>query len=138
MSEKGKKVFDISTMGVKETTDVDLLAPDGEPLCDPEGNPLSVTIYGPGSKAFQRAQSDKNRAVIAMMNKGAKKMKDGEQREIDAEFLATCTVSFNGFSYGDGGNNVETFRAAYSDPSIGYIAEQVLRAVTNWQNFMKR
>ena len=64
-------------------------------------------------------------------------MSDGEQREMDAEFLATCTVSFNGFVYKDKTGH-EMFRAAYLDATIGYIAEQVNAAVGDWSNFMKR
>ena len=95
---------------------------------------MSVTVYGPGSKQFQRAQSVRNRAILEYVKKGGKKMKDNEQRELDAEFLASCTVSFNGFVYKEL-TGIEMFRAAYMDTAIGFISEQVNKAIGDWANF---
>jgi hypothetical protein len=61
-------------------------------------------------------------------------MKDGEQRELDAEFLASCTVSFNNFAYKDL-TGTEMFKAAYLDTTIGFISEQVNKAIGDWANF---
>lgn len=129
-------VFDISAEAVSDTSTVMLDRPNGDPLNNPKGEQCSVTVYGPGSKAFARAQGAKNRALMAFVKRGGKKMADDEQREIDAEFLATCTVSFNGFSY-KGLTGHEQFKQAYMDSSIGYIAEQVNRHIGDWANFTK-
>lgn len=129
-------MFDISTMGAAETADVDLVHPaTGVPMKNDAGEPLSVTVYGPGSERFQEASAVRNRAVLEHVRRGGKKLKDEEQRTLDAEFLATCTRSFNGFSY-KGGNDHAAFRAAYLDTSIGYVAEQVNRELADWGNFM--
>lgn len=128
--------FDISNLAVNATAIIELDNPDGEPLVNAEGDTLSVTVYGPGSKAFQKAQGVKNRAILEYVRKGGKKMKDEEQREMDAEFLASCTVSFNGFVYKDL-TGAEMFKAAYMDTAIGYIADQVSKAVGDWANFTK-
>ena len=130
-------MFDISKLAVKETAVVELETPDGEPLLDENGKVLSVTVYGPGSKQFQRAQGKRNRAILDHVRKGGKKMKDEEQRELDAEFLADCTASFNGFVYKDL-TGYEMFKAAYLDPSIGFIAEQVNKAIGDWANFTNK
>lgn len=127
-------MFDISTLAVNETTIIELESPTGDPLTNDKGEPLSVTVYGPGSKQFQKATSIRNRAILEYVKKGGKKMKDNEQRELDAEFLAACTVSFNGFTYKDL-TGVEAFKAAYSDNSIGFISEQVNKAIGDWANF---
>lgn len=130
-------MFDISKLAVKETTVIELETPDGEPLLDENGKVLSVTVYGPGSKQFQRAQGKRNRAILEYVRKGGKKMKDDEQRELDAEFLADCTASFNGFVYKDL-TGYDMFKAAYLDPSIGFIAEQVNKAIGDWANFTNK
>lgn len=130
-------MFDISKLAVKETTVIELESPDGEPLLNENGEVLSVTVYGPGSKQFQRAQGKRNRAILEYVRKGGKKMKDEEQRELDAEFLADCTASFNGFVYKDL-TGYEMFKAAYLDPSIGFIAEQVNKAIGDWANFTNK
>lgn len=130
-------MFDISKLAVKETAVVELESPDGEPLTNDQGETLSVTVYGPGSKQFQRAQGKRNRAILEYVRKGGKKMKDEEQRELDAEFLADCTASFNGFVYKDL-TGYDMFKAAYLDPAIGFIAEQVNKAIGDWANFTNK
>jgi len=130
-------MFDISKLAVKETAVIELESPDGEPLLNENGEVLSVTVYGPGSKQFQRAQGKRNRAILEYVRKGGKKMKDEEQRELDAEFLADCTASFNGFVYKDL-TGYEMFKAAYLDPSIGFIAEQINKAIGDWANFTNK
>jgi len=128
--------FDISSLAVKDTTTITLESVDGEALTNSDGDELSVTIYGPGSKQYQKAQGVRNRAILEHVRKGGKKMRDDDQRELDADFLASCTVSFNGFGYKDL-TGVEMFRQAYLDPSIGFIAEQVNKAINDWANFTK-
>lgn len=131
-------MFDIAKLAAADTTVVELERPDGEPLVNDKGEPCTITIYGPGSKAYAKAQGAKNRAVLEYVRKGGKKMKDDESRELDADFLATCTVSFNGFVYGDGKvSGYEMFKAAYMDTGIGFIAEQVNKAVSDWSLFTK-
>lgn len=132
--QKEDKMFDVSKLAVSATSIIELEDPSGEPLINDSGEVISVTVYGPGSKQFQKASGVRNRAVLDYIRKGGKKMKDDEQRELDAEFLASCTVSFNGFVYKDL-TGVEMFKAAYLDPSIGFIAEQVNKAIGDWSNF---
>jgi hypothetical protein len=127
-------MLDISKFAVQETARIDLETPDGEPMLDEAGNQVSITVYGPGSKQFQKAQGIRNRAILEFVRKGGKKMKDDDQRELDAEFLSSCTVSFNGFGYRDL-TGAEMFKAAYLDPAIGFVAEQVNKAVGDWANF---
>jgi hypothetical protein len=130
------KMFDISNLAVNSTATIELESPDGEPLTNQDGEVLTVTVYGPGSKQFQKASGTRNRAILDYVRKGGKKMKEDEQRELDAEFLAACTVSFNGFGYKDL-TGAEMFKAAYLDPAIGFISEQVNKAIGDWANFTK-
>jgi hypothetical protein len=127
-------MFDISSLAVKDTTTIDLETPSGDELINDQGERLSITAYGPGSKQFNKAQGVRNRAILEYVKRGGKKMKDGEQRELDAEFLASCTVSFNNFKYQDL-TGFEMFKAAYLDTSIGFISEQVNKAIGDWANF---
>jgi hypothetical protein len=130
------KTFDISNLAVNPTSIVKLESPDGDSLKGEDGEAISITVYGPGSKQFQKAQSTRNRALLEYVRKGGKKVKDEEQREMDADFLAACTVSFNNFVYKDL-SGIEMFRAAYMDTSIGFISEQVNKAISDWSNFTK-
>jgi hypothetical protein len=131
---EGGLMFDISKLAAKETALIELDGPDGEPLENEKGERLSITVFGPGSKQFQKAQGIRNRAILDYVRKGGKKMKDDEQRELDAEFLTSCTASFNGFAYKDMIGH-DQFKAAYLDASIGFISEQVNKAIGDWANF---
>lgn len=134
-SEKREVImFDISKLAVAATSTIDLEDPNGEPLVNDTGATISVTVYGPGSKQFQKASGIRNRAILDYVRKGGKKLKDDEQRELDADFLASCTVSFNGFGYKDL-TGYEMFKHAYLDPSIGFVSEQVNKAIGDWANF---
>jgi len=136
LPRKEEIMFDIANLGVNPTSIIELENPDGEALTNDAGESISITIYGPGSKQYQVASGIRNRAILDYVRKGGKKMKDNEQRELDAEFLATCTVSFNGFVYKDLTGH-EMFKAAYMDTAIGFIADQVNKAVSDWSNFTK-
>jgi len=127
-------MFDISKLAVAATSIIELEDPNGELLVNDKGETISVTVYGPGSKQFQKASGIRNRAILDYVRKGGKKLKDDEQRELDADFLASCTVSFNGFTYKDY-TGYEMFKNAYLDPSIGFVSEQVNKAIGDWSNF---
>ena len=40
---------------------MELLGGDDAPLYDDKGKPLSITVYGPGTKVYQRAQARQRR-----------------------------------------------------------------------------
>lgn len=135
--EKDVKImFDISKLAVSPTSIIELESPDGELLLNDAGESITITVYGPGSKQYQKAQAIRNRAVLDYIRKGSKKMKDDEQRELDAEFLSACTCAFNGFVYKEL-TGIEMFKAVYMDAAIGFIGEQVNKAIGDWSNFTK-
>lgn len=127
--------MDISKLSVSETAEVELTLVSGEPMVDEKGNRCSVTIYGPGSKEYQKAQANKNRQLMeAMRKKGSRNI---DQRALDAEMLAAVTVSFNHFTYGELKNRA-MIEAAYRDPAIGWMAEQVGAALGDWETFLPK
>jgi len=128
-------MFEITNIAAKDTFTLELLDGNEEPLRDADGKPLSVTVYGPGSKAYQRVSAARQQRVIdSMVKRGKVKMSAEEQQRETAAFLAACTVSFNGWAYkGD----ATAFEADYLDPTIGFIRRQVEKAIENWGNFTK-
>ena len=131
-------MFDISKFAVSPTSTINLEDAEGDQLVNEKGEPISITVYGPGSKHYQKAQGVRNRAILEYVRKGSKKtMRDDDQQEMDAEFLSACTASFNGFAYKDL-TGAEMFKAVYLDTSIGFIAEQVNKTIGDWANFTKR
>lgn len=128
--------FDISTLAVNDTGTVELETINGDPLMNGEKQ-CSITVFSPGSSQYQRAQAKRNRAVVETVRKGSKKMSDSAQRDLDASFLADCTASFNHFTYKDL-TGYDQYKEFYLDAKIGFLAEQVNRALGNWANFSKK
>lgn len=129
--------FDISSLSVAETTDVHLRGPDDELLYTPEGKPVSITIYGVGSKPFAKAQSQaSNRALDRFKRKGKTDLSAEDKAEERASFLASCTVSLNNFDY-KGATDAAAVKAMYADVKLGFIADQVDKAMGDWSVFMK-
>ncbi|MDZ7894232.1 MAG: hypothetical protein U5M50_04245, partial [Sphingobium sp.] len=54
-----------------------------------------------------------------------------------AEDLAALTVSFENLSYPPAGDRqgTELFKALYKDPTLGFVTQQIQKAVTSWGNF---
>lgn len=113
---------DIRKFAVEETSRIELRGADDVPLVGEDGQPLTVTVYGPGSKTYARAQAQRqNRLVDLLKRKGKTDRSAEEQSREQAEFLAACTQAFSGIEY-DGLQGEALYRAVYSDTSVGFIA----------------
>lgn len=131
-------MFDITKKSVSEQGTVELTDADESPLLGEDGKQLTITVYGPGSKEFEKAAAKRqNRLVDRLKRKGKSDMSAEEQRAEQAEFLSSVTASFNGFGYPPAGEQTgkPLFRALYMDPSLGFITDQVQRFVGDWGNF---
>ena len=128
-------MFEITSLAAKDTFTLELVNGNDEPLKGADGKALSVTVYGPGSKPFTKAQAARTQRMLdRMAKKGKVKLNAEEQTRENSDFLAACTVSFNGWMY-QGKNDPEAILAAYNDAAIGFIADQVGKAVGDWANF---
>lgn len=132
--------FDITKRSSNETGIIDLVSGDGAPLLDDNGQQLSITAHGPGSKVWQQADADRSRRRVVRLEKNRKRMSAvvDAAREDEIEFLVAVTVSFNGFTYpGEYSHPKDMFRAAYQDDSIGYIRDHLAQEVNDWTAFTK-
>ena len=133
-------MFDITTLAATDTSTVELVGGDDAPLFDDKGKRLSITVYGPGSRVYQRAQARQQNQLMDKIKKRGKMDQSAEEKLAEqADFLAACTVSFNAFAYppAEGLEGAALFRKAYEDPSIGFIATQVAAHINDWANFTK-
>lgn len=133
-------MFDITSQAVVDTAPIHLKGADGEHLFDGAGKPVRIVIYGPGSKQFAAIEARQtSRAVKRMQdNDGKVAVAPPEQRDAEqAEDLAAITVAFENFTYPPAADKQgqELFQALYADRRLGYITQQVLKAVQNWGNF---
>jgi len=135
-------MFDISTLAVADTAPIHLKGPDGEYLFangDPE-KPVRIVIYSPGSKQFAAVEARQTARMIKRMNDNDSKMvapAPGQFATEQAEDLASITVALENFTYSPAGDKQgqELFFAFYSDPKLGYIAQQVAKSLRDWGNF---
>ena len=128
--------MDISKLAANESAELHLRGADDELLYD-GGEAVLVTCYGPGSKAYQKAQSNsQNKLIDRMKRKGNVDQTPEEKMAQQADFLAACTVSFTHLESGDL-TGTALFRAVYGDPEVGFIAEQVSKFISDWSNFTK-
>jgi hypothetical protein len=127
----------LKTKAAAETFEVKLVGTDDEPMLDDEGKQASITVYGPGSKAFARASSDRAQRMVSRMKRhGKSKMSVEDQIAETSGFLAAITVSLNNCDY-NGQKDPESIKAMYADTELGFIADQVQKAVGDWANFTK-
>lgn len=131
--------YDLALAKANDTAVVQLKSAQGEPMTakDAEGKeqPVTVTLYGPGSKQYQQAQLAAQRRVMVLMKKGkGDKRTPDERREDVAELLADMTVGFANLEYmGLQGRDLAV--AIYSERQLGYIADQINVASSDWANF---
>jgi len=133
-------MFDITKVRALETAQIDLVKGDGSPLYDDEGNVLSVTVHGPGSKLWQQADAERNRRRTVRIEKNRGKISAALEnaREDEIDFLTAVTASFNGWSYpGEFASPRDMFRAAYADDTIGYIRDHVHKEAVDWSVFTR-
>jgi len=132
-------MFDITKKRALETAKIDLTDGEGAPLLDDDGNRLSVTLCGPGSKTWQQADAERSRKQASRAEKNPRRIAStiiDHRRDDEIDFLVAITVSFNGWVYpGDFPSQKDMFRAAYADDSIGYIRDQLAVEGNGWSAF---
>ncbi len=140
MGENTESVVDLGAAGVNEVATLTLRNEHGEPMFAPDGKtPATVAVYGPGSMVARKAQTAQANKVAKhfQRSRGQPPQLDAEEAlKQDAEALADLTLGFSGVGYkGLSGRDLAV--GIYSEPKLGYIAEQVRRFVSDWANFSK-
>lgn len=131
--------MDIRTQAVEETNVLHLRGADDELLYDgsDKSKPVTVTLYGPGSKPFAKAQAARsNRQIDRIKKKGKSDQSADETREENAIFFAACTQSMSHVEIDDL-EGAALHKAVYLDAGIGFITEQVNKHLGEWGNFTK-
>ena len=138
-------MLDLEKVAVSEVSVLELKDAKGEPMMvtigDGEGAtevPATVTVYGPGSEQYQKAQLKAQRRIMHLAkSKGAKALdaRTPEERRKDlAETLADMTVGFEHITY-KGLQGRALAVGIYQDPRLGFIVEQVNAHAGDWANF---
>lgn len=127
----------IRKFAVEQTGRLHLRDASEELMHTPEGAPMVVNLYGPGSKQYARAQAAQQNRMVDKLKRKGKASSTAEQNAAEtAEFLADCTISFENVEYDDlTGRDLAL--AVYSDTEIGFVADQVAKHIGDWSNFTK-
>lgn len=124
--------FDLSAFEITETATLEVLDVNGQPLLR-HGHPVRITLHGPGSDVYVRAESraaaaTQARAFAALRGKAGKTDSDDQHRQ-RAEKLAAVTAGIDNFPVPGGA------LALYSNRKLGYITNQVEAFLGDWANF---
>lgn len=103
--------------------------------------PVIVTIYGPGSEQYRKAQQAAKQRIFELLRKGGgealpRNLSDEERHADGAELLADLVADITGFDF-EGQSQREFLRGLFADPSCGYITDQVNSFAGDWANFCK-
>lgn len=126
-------------VAIEDTILIELLDPADSPLFGPDGERVTITVYGPGSKEYQRANAaQQNRMLDKLKRKGKSDQTAEERSREQAEFLTGCTKSFSPNLRMGELQGEHLYRAVYSNPKCGWIVDQVSKSLGDWGNFTKR
>jgi hypothetical protein len=140
---KGKPMskFDIASMAVSETGELHLKDAEGNLLFCDEKKPITVTLYGPGSREHAQAVAKRNtRQMERLRKKGKIQLSADDGLEEGVEFLADLTLRFSeNFAYSPAATLTgrDFVKAVYAARPIGFIADQVHEHIGDWANFTK-
>jgi hypothetical protein len=130
-------MFDITKVAAQDQFILELNNANDTPLVDDQGTRLSVTLWGPGSKAARALRQRRiQQALHEQKRSGTVKLNAEDIERRQADDMAELTVSLNGWGY-EGANDQAAIRACYADPRLGFILDQVVKAQGDWANFTK-
>lgn len=139
--------LNIKTRAAAETATIELLDGQGEPLMTEaadgaEPEPVTVTLYGPGSKQHAAAVAASQARAVQFKRDNKGREPTAEQRVAEqAKLLADVTVGFGNLTYtDDAGRELEGRElalAVYGDTTLGFITDRVNRASVDWSVFTK-
>lgn len=129
--ENAVVVFNVADFEASDTAwlDVQTKKEDGPLLF--AGKPVRIELYGPGSRENMGAQHKQEVAnnlkmYAAIRGKATKETLDGKIQQT-TEKLVACTRTIENFPI--------TSAELYSNPKLGYIADQVAKFTGDWANF---
>lgn len=126
--------FDLSQYELEDTAILNVLNAQGDDdLIGPDGNPVTIELYGPGSTQAVNVDRKNGQRAAARMQ-ALVRGKVGKNEALDAEAeaverLVALTKKINNFP-------IEP-QDLYSNPKLSYISTQVQKFLADTSNFSK-
>lgn len=120
-----------------ESATLHLQTPDGELMYvdDEFTKPVTLDLYGIGSKQYQLAERKRQDALAAKFKRYKNKTIPTEElEELRIDFLVRCVAGSKNFEL-NGEQGEELYRAVFSDRSFVFITDQVDRFISDQANF---
>ena len=128
---KESNVFDLSQFETTDTATLTLLSAKGEEM-QVAGQPVMITLHGPGTKqqlsALRKNQKAAKATLFASMNGRAPKNAEEDEAQRDAEYFAACTASISS-------NFPVQALDLYANQRLSYITKQVRAFLADEANF---
>lgn len=122
---------------LSETATLHLQDPEGELmyLDDEMKVPVTLQLYGIGSKQYQMAERKRQDSLAAKFKRYKNKTIPTEELEdLRVDFLVRCVAGSENFNF-DNLQGEELYRTVFSDRSLVFITDQVDRFVSDQANF---
>lgn len=119
---------------------VNLKHPDGSPLLDENQQHAFARVHSPASKVYEVANAARRRKSMKRVREAGGRFEAGiEGSEDTIEFLVMITEEFVNvvvpLPEGETGSKA-LVRAILSNPSLGFIREQIEAAANDWSSFL--
>lgn len=148
--ERKKPQMNLLNIAVQQTAVLHLRDAADQPLYeqkpDPENaertvddldKPVTITLNGPGSKAYAKANAARqNKALDALRRKGKADQSAEQMLADNVDFYTACTAATFNIEI-DGLQGEALYRAMYSNAGLGFIIDQVAKYMGDWANFTK-
>lgn len=103
---------------------------------DAETKPLTITLYGRGSRKYRDALAEVQRTAL---KRGNKKPSLQEQMDDNAKFLATVSKSADNLELnGEALDSFDTFLALYTNPKLVWVREQADAFLQDTASFLAK
>lgn len=124
---------------VAEVSDLPVKNVDGSPMLDAAGAPVTVTVFGPGTKVWQVADATRRRKAMKRTREANGKIEAAldNNDEDSIEFLCTIVKRFNNLEFPGAQGDKETVAAVFNEPKLGYIRDHLMEDTRSWENFTK-
>lgn len=133
-------VKETAVLHLRDASD-ELMYAEKEDGSNDETRPMTVELYGPGSKVYARTMAASENRIIDKLKAKGKVNETAEAKAIErATNLAACTKSMSNIELdGDDAKltGADLYKAVYAESAIGFVADQVDAYLKSWGNFTK-